>query len=117
MNDLRELTHRLFDAFNRRDVETLRELYHHDVVWLRTDCRMVGRDVVIADHEDDWARFPESRDHIDLVLVDGANVVVEHTGHGATDDGPWSLHMCTILVWRDGCLVEQRTYEMPVNPG
>jgi len=125
MADNVSLARSLYEAFNKRDFDTLAE-------YLTPDARItiVGSGDTYDGAEGArrynvmWADgFPDGQITIDNVVAAGDDVVVEFTGRGthtgtlATPAGPIpatgravTLQLCDVLKIRDGKVASQRTY-------
>ncbi|QEL19375.1 ester cyclase [Limnoglobus roseus] len=79
------------EAFNRRDADTLVNLYHPDASnhQVAAGEPVVGRDAIIRDARGFFAAFPDSTTKLEAMHQDGEWVMIEWSG-GATWRGEFA---------------------------
>jgi steroid delta-isomerase-like uncharacterized protein len=120
-----DLIRSIYDAFNRRDFDYIRECTAPDAVLtdVGTGERFEGRDGGYR-YNTMWAdAFPDGRITLDRIIEAGDVVVTEYTGQG-THTGPMvtsagtipptgrsvTLHFCDVYVIKDGKVQNENTY-------
>lgn len=125
MAENEQLVRSLYEAWNRRDFDSIRESVAPDAVLTDTGSGQTFRGADgVEQYNKAWAGgFPDGKVTVDRVIEAGDLVVVEFTGRG-THTGPLvgpggtipatgrsvTLHLCDIYEMRDGKVQSQRTY-------
>lgn len=125
MAENEQLVRSLYEAWNRRDFDSIRESVTPDAVLTDTGSGQTFRGADgVEQYNKAWAvGFPDGKVTVDRVIEAGDLVVVEFTGSG-THTGPLvgpggtipatgrsvTLHLCDIYEMRDGKVQSQRTY-------
>lgn len=113
----------LLDAYNRHDIDALREFYTEDCVEISPNEKLDGRDAITADAANLWAAFPDTRLEVLNVVHGDDHRAIEYIWHGTSTsaynmaDGSTieptgkAVHLrgCSISKLRDGkiCSVHQ----------
>jgi predicted ester cyclase len=114
----------LVDAYNARDLETIRALLDENIRMERPDELAVGVEQVLTMLEGDFVAFPDLAMTRELTLAQGATVFSEyrlagtHTGTLVLPDGTeigatgrrMSVRGSSVDEWVDGRLVASRHY-------
>lgn len=125
MADNAEFVRSLYEAWNRRDFDTIAQACTPDtlITDVGSGATFRGPDGVLA-YNTAWAEgFPDGQITVDRVIEAGDTVVAEFTGRG-THTGPLvgpggtiaptgrsvTLHLCDVLDLGDGTLHSQRAY-------
>ncbi len=115
--DNTQLVFRMYDAFGKGDMDTIKkELFHKDMSWTMPghhplSGRMEGVDAVIAFF---GALFQAgiTVDNVHFGTLDDGTVVEKHTGHGKIGDEEFVFPTCTTYGIRDG-----RIFDVNVHTG
>lgn len=110
-----EVVHRMYAAFNSRDLDTLRnEIYAPDIKWY-----MPGQHPLSGCHEgiDEVMAFNAalakagiSVDNVHVGELDDGTVVEKHTGHGHSHGVDYVFPTCTSYRVQNGKIVEVRVH-------
>lgn len=111
----REALSRLIDAYNRKDQETLRELYSEEItLWSTLTGRVSGRDQVLAHVRELFTKLPNEHMTADTIVTDGKTLVVELTSSGTDAAGQqYTIRFTEIFELADGLFTAIRTYVDP----
>lgn len=123
MTDVREFARRYEDAYNRHDLEAIREMCTEDLTEENPVGTLVGRDAVLADMANFWGAYPDARVRFTNVIGDGDAYSLEWAFLG-TGSGPRTLMGTTMSVsgiildfrgvsvgeFRDGQMCSMRQY-------
>lgn len=121
MADLRDTAHRLFDASNKRDWDTIRSALHPEYTYIGPDGQEAhGIEAgLAAGWSDHAAGFPDMRLEVKTVYVDGDTAITEFDVRG-THTGAWlgvaptgkkvEMSVCNVMQFRDGKLYWERDY-------
>jgi steroid delta-isomerase-like uncharacterized protein len=120
MNAL-ETTKKMFDAWNKRDWDTIRNAIHPECVYTGPDGKQTRgiEDCLAAAWKDFAAGFPDGRVEPKAFYVQG-NVVVTEFTLKATHTGEWEgiaptgktveVDFCNIMEFKDGKVFKERDY-------
>lgn len=98
----------MFDAFNRHDAEAMAMLYAGDARLTSPDfCRPRGRADVTRTYRALFAEFPDIRDEVEQVVVEGEQVAVRFTA--VSRRAGLRLPIQTMLRVRGGRIVSDDT--------
>ena len=119
--DVRKTTQGLFEAWNQRDWDTIREALHPDYVYTGPD----GQDAhgidegLIAGWQDHASGLPDGQLEIKSILVEGDVAITEFTVRG-THEGAWVgveptgrkvvADLCNVTEFRDEKVFRERDY-------
>lgn len=121
MSELRETTHRLFEAWNNRDWDAIRRSLHPEYTYIGPDGHESrGVDTGLqAGWVDNASGLPDGRIEIVAVHVDDDTVITEFSFNG-THTGSWSgipptgkrvgASVCNVMRFRDGKVSWERDY-------
>ena len=113
MSNLRplDLSRRLIDAYNRRDLEGLIALLAHSFEYVRPGpAVMKSVEEVRRQYLLDWATFDESIAEVRRSYELGAVVAAELTFHLSRGDQTYTIEAAVLHEWRDQRLVRYRAY-------
>lgn len=101
---------KLFDSFNRHDVATLRALYAPDARLSSSDfCKpRTGADVGRT-YESMFRAFPDIRDEVDTIIIDGDRAAVRFVSSSHTPGGNFRLKLMTFFRFSGGRIIEDDT--------
>ncbi len=111
----------MLDAWNRRDFQAIRNLYHPEYTYRGGDGREIagGPDTGVKLAQM-WAdAFPDAKTEIKKVIVQGDTAVCEFVGYGthrgefmgASPTGKHvEINICNIMEIRDGKIYREREY-------
>lgn len=96
----------MFDAFNRHDAIALAALYAEDAGLVSSDfcTRRMGRAEVVRTYRALFERFPDIRDEVEDVLVDGDRVAVRFVARSGQGAKSQALPIATFLVVNQGLI-------------
>jgi steroid delta-isomerase-like uncharacterized protein len=111
----------MLDAWNRRDFDAMRELYHPDYTYMGGDGKEVagGPDVGVKVAQTYAEAFPDGRIEMRKTFVQGDAAVAEFVvrGHqtgsllGAPPTGNYmEIPVCNVIELRDGKIYREREY-------
>lgn len=109
----------MFEAFNRHDAEAIERLYAPDA-WLASSdfCAARGRNDVVRTYAALFAAYPDIRDRIEVMIVEGDRVAVRFMA--TSRSGGLTMPVQAIIRVRDGLIVEDdavfRTGGEPCQP-
>lgn len=111
----RDLVISLVEAYNHKDADALAGLYHPDIhLWSSLGEDRQGRDSVLAHIRELFAHLPDETMSADVLVTDGATVVVEFTSRGRDGAGrSYQLMFTEVFELSDGKVIEIRTYVDP----
>jgi ketosteroid isomerase-like protein len=100
----------LFDAFNRHDVAALQALYAPNARLTSSDfCKpRTGTDVGRT-YGAMFRAFPDIRDDVDTIIIDGDRAAVRFVSSSHTPGGKFRLKLMTFFRFRGGRIVEDDT--------
>lgn len=100
------LVRALFDTFNRHDAAALALLYAEDARLTSSDfCgTRVGRAEVVRTYRALFAQFPDIRDEVQDIVVDGDRVAVRFVAISGKGGAPLSLPITTFLIVKHGLI-------------
>jgi len=109
-NSPRSVVEELFRAFNRHDVSALQALYAPDARLTSSDfCKArTGADVART-YAALFRAFPDIRDEVISIVVDGDQAAVRFMTSGVTEGNEFHFELMTFLRFRDGRIVEDAT--------
>ncbi|MEJ1241125.1 nuclear transport factor 2 family protein [Chryseolinea sp. T2] len=105
----------MFDAFNKHDWQKMADYYAEGADFLDPS---LGKSFVKQSHKEIVDKyqgmqqmFPDIKDEVTSVHVDGEAVIVQFTSHGTMDGGTsFSLPIITVLTFDDGLITRDATY-------
>jgi uncharacterized protein (TIGR02246 family) len=104
----RDVVSAMFDAFNRHDAEAMAKLYAADARLTSSDfCHPRGRADVVRTYRALFTEFPDIRDDVQAMVVEGDRVAVRFTAVSAK--GGMALPLQTMLRVRGGMIVNDDT--------
>lgn len=104
----RQVVEAMFDAFNRHDPVAMQALYAADARLTSSDfCTVRGRADVQRTYRDLFAAFPDIRDEVQVMIVEGDRVAVRFVAISAR--GGLRLDMQAMMEVRDGMIVGDHT--------
>ena len=109
-NSPRAVVEELFRAFNRHDVSALQALYAPDARLTSSDfCKArTGADVTRT-YEALFRVFPDIRDEVISIVVDGDQAAVRFRISSVTEGNEIHFELMTFFRFRDGRIVEDAT--------
>ena len=119
--DARETTKGLFEAWNNRDWNTIRDALHPDYIYTAPDGQQAHgiEEGLIAGWQDHAVGLPDGQLELKALYADGEVVVTEFTVRG-THNGTWAgieptgewveADLCNITEFRDGKVYRERDY-------
>jgi uncharacterized protein (TIGR02246 family) len=115
------LVRRMFEAFNRHDLEALSALYSVDAVVISPDHAAVrGPGGVRRVYAALFTQFPDIKDHVSNIVVDGDRVAVEFVSKGcvAANQDCFELPIAAFITVRNGLIVRDVGYfdVLPESP-
>ena len=100
----REVVSAMFDAFNRHDAATLQRLYAPDARLTSPDfCSPRGRADVVRTYAALFTEFPDIRDTVQDLVVEGDRIAVRFVATSRTHD--LALPIQAMIQVRDGLIV------------
>ena len=105
---------RLFDAFNRHDIDALAALYAADARIVSPDHEqpLHGPEGARAIYAPLFAQFPDIRDEVAGMVVQGDEVAVQFVSRGCDRDGRFcfDLPIASFLTVRDDLIIADTSY-------
>ena len=84
----RSLITAVVEAYNAKDLEGLRDLYHRDATyWSALTDLCEGRDAILTHVQELFAALPDERMRAKVVVVEGETAVAEFESSGCDADG------------------------------
>jgi steroid delta-isomerase-like uncharacterized protein len=119
--DGREMSQMMFDAWNNRDWDAIRNVLHPDYLYTGPDGENVSgvEDGLAAAWTSAAEAFPDGRVEVNSIYVDGNTVITEFhvkATHGGTFLGvaptghPVEIDFCNIMEIKDGRVLKERDY-------
>lgn len=106
----REQIEQLFRAFNRHDVVSLQALYSPDAQLTSSDfCRPRRGVDVTRTYQSIFAAFPDIRDDVKNILIDGEFAAVRFVSSSNTPGNPLHLKLMTFFRFKNGWIIEDDT--------
>ena len=106
-----QLSQRLIEQYNHRDLDGMLELFAVDVAFIRPGPVVVhGRDAVRARYEQDWDVFDESFVQIQRAVCAGSEVAAEIHMTLRRDGATSEAEGAVFHLWQDGLLQRYRAY-------
>ena len=109
----------MFDAFNRHDAEAMARLYAADARLVSSDfCGpRTGRAEVARTYRELFAAFPDIRDDIEQVVVQGSQVAVRFVARSRAGGTPLHLPISTFVTVKRGRIVsDDSTFDTGGHP-
>jgi ketosteroid isomerase-like protein len=102
--------HQLFDSFNRHDVAALQALYDSNARLTSSDfCKpRTGADVSRT-YGAMFRAFPDIRDDVDTIVIDGDRAAVRFVSSSHTPGGNFRLKLMTFFRFKGGRIIEDDT--------
>lgn len=98
----------MFEAFNRHDVHAMAQLYAPDARLTSSDfCAARGRDDVVRTYDALFATYPDIRDQIETMVVEGDRVAVRFLA--TSRSRALAMPAQTMIRVRDGLIVEDHS--------
>ncbi|WP_425408361.1 nuclear transport factor 2 family protein [Hyphococcus sp.] len=113
--DNKETIEALFAAFNAHDIDALAALYSEKAKLISPDfaAPRTGPDGVRKTYGDLFSMFPNIRDDVQTIIVDGDRAAAEfvsYLGVNGPDGAEISVPIATFFVIEDGKIVRDTTY-------
>ncbi len=111
----RRLVGEVVDAYNRKDLEVLGELYNPEIeLWSSLGESATGRQEVMGHIAELFKRLPDEHMTAETVVADDDSVVVELTSRGTSATGrPYELRFTEVFEVADGLISGIKTYIDP----
>jgi predicted ester cyclase len=104
----------MFDAFNRHDAAAMAQLYANDARLASSDFCAVrnGPTEVLRTYRELFAAFPDIRDEIDQVVVEGDHVAVRFVARSGQGSSALAMPIATFLTVQQGLIQsDQSTFD------
>ena len=104
------IVHKLFDSFNRHDAAALQALYVPNARLTSSDfCKpRTGADVTRT-YDALFRAFPDIRDDVDAIIVEGDRAAVRFVSSIRTPGGGFPLKLTTFFRFSGGRIIEDDT--------
>lgn len=101
----RSVVKAMFEAFNRHDAAAIARLYAPDARLASSDfCAARGRDDVARTYAALFAAYPDIRDRIEVMIVEGDRIAVRFVA--TSRSGGLTMPVQAMIRLRDGLIVE-----------
>lgn len=116
-DELKDLTRKWFVAFNRQDIEYIRNSYADSATLEDPDHPMkplVGNDKIADTYGQLFNYIPDVYDSIVSLVAEGNRVAVEFRSKGNSPEGPFQMRIFTLFEFNaDNKIVRDATYYDP----
>ncbi|MCS5683949.1 MAG: nuclear transport factor 2 family protein, partial [Acidimicrobiales bacterium] len=103
------------EAYNAKDLEGLRDLYHHDATyWSALTDLCDGRDAILTHVQELFAALPDEQMRAKVVVVEGETAVAEFESFGCDADGvEYRIEFTEVFKLADGLIDSVTVYIDP----
>ena len=111
----RSLVAAVVEAYNAKDLEGLRDLYHRDATyWSALTDLCEGRDAILTHVQELFAALPDERMRAKVVVVEGETAVAEFESFGCDADGvEYRIEFTEVFKLADGLIDSVTVYIDP----
>ena len=114
-DETRSLIAAVVEAYNAKDLEGLRDLYHRDATyWSALTDLCEGRDAILTHVQELFAALPDERMRAKVVVVEGETAVAEFESFGCDADGvEYRIEFTEVFKLADGLIDSVTVYIDP----
>ena len=114
-NETRALVSAVVEAYNAKDLEGLRDLYHCDATyWSALTDLCEGRDEILAHFQELFSALPDERMSAKVVVAEGETAVAEFESSGFGADGAkYRIEFTEVFKLTDGLIHSVSVYIDP----
>ena len=114
-DETRSLVAAVVEAYNAKDLEGLRDLYHHDATyWSALTDLCDGRDAILTHVQELFAALPDEQMRAKVVVVEGETAVAEFESSGCDADGvEYRIEFTEVFKLADGQIDSVSVYIDP----
>ena len=111
----RSLVAAVVEAYNAKDLEGLRDLYHRDATyWSALTDLCEGRDAILTHVQELFAALPDEQMRAKVVVVEGETAVAEFESFGCDADGvEYRIEFTEVFKLADGLIDSVTVYIDP----